>query len=133
MAENTMTPSEILVAILQRLDTNVRAFAFGMNQPYSKIFDIYRGKTKTFSSNVIKSMRDTYGINEDFISTGKGEILKEDNITVPAVSDEVTASFLKVISTYSNENKVLKEEVAQLKSENKALKARIAELEGGIE
>lgn len=120
MNETTNTPQSILKRIVDELHMSVRAFALGMNEPYSKIFDIYNGRTKVIVPSVQRSISEHYGVNTTFLRTGKGEIFNTPT-QVPSSSDDLTNSFLRVIATMSDENTRLKERVTELEKELKRI------------
>lgn len=131
MIENKKTSQAILIEILSVLKKNAREFALGMNEPYSIVYDVYRGKTKAFSTRLKVSMRDTYGLSTDYLATGEGEMFDHSRVlsngiipnqTTQPFSSDIEKSFHAVLTAYSNEN-------AQLKAQILVLKEKIKELE----
>jgi len=116
MNETMTTPQSILRRIVDELHMSVRAFALGMNEPYSKIFDIYNGRTKVIVPSVQRSIVEHYGVDANFLRTGKGEVFANQS-QVPTTSDDLTNSFLKVISVLSEENARLKARIEELERE----------------
>lgn len=132
MAENQKTAESIIREIAAALNLSIRAFALGMNQPYSRIFDIANGKTITLSKQVTDAIKTTYKVNESFLLTGRGAMFCDDNQNAPTLDDDVAASFVKVVSAYSNENTRLKAEITELRATINTLNKHIEELEANI-
>ena len=116
MNETLTTPQSILRRIVDELHMSVRAFALGMNEPYSKIFDIYNGRTKVIVPSVQRSITEHYGVDANFLRTGKGGVFANQN-QVPTTSDDLTNSFLKVISVLSEDNARPKARIEELERE----------------
>lgn len=116
MNETKKTPQEIIKNIINALNTNPRAFALGMNQPYSKIYDIWRGKTQVFSMQVAESITNKYGVRREYLVSGEGEMFQPKVASVRS-SDPITESFLNVVSQYSNQIIELKKRIAELEEE----------------
>lgn len=109
----TISPQSIIKRVVDELHMSVRAFASGMNEPYSKIFDIYSGRTKVIVPSVVKSISETYGVDVNFLRTGRGEVFVS-NSPIPTSSDDLTNSFLRVIAAMSDENTKLKSRIEEL-------------------
>ena len=112
---SSKTPQEILNSIIDALHMRITTFAKGMDMPYFKVFDICRGKTRTFTDTVIKAIVERYNVNETYLLTGEGAMFKEDPLSINATSDDVTNSFLRVTSALSERNTKLQEEINRLK------------------
>lgn len=116
------TPQEIIVSIIDKMNVTVATFAKGMNQPYTKIFDLYRGKTRTFTESVIRSLVEHYNINETYLLTGEGEMFQKDTFDISATTDDLTNSFLRVTSALTTKNAQLTDNINSLNEEVARLK-----------
>ena len=108
----TYTPQEILKSIIAELHMSVRSFALGMDEPYSKIFDIYSGRTRVITPGVARSIEGAYNVNMEYIRTGRGEIFKSPTIETESVAPQNCVDVIKALCR----------EISQLKQENKELK-----------
>lgn len=116
MSATCNTPQEIIQKIVNELHMSVRSFALRMNESYSKIYEIYSGRTRVIVPSVQQSISECYGVDINFLRTGRGEIfVRQPN--QPVTTDDVTNSFLNVIATMSEENRRLKERVSELEDE----------------
>lgn len=115
MCNLSKTPQEIITSIIEALNTNPRAFAREMGQPYSKIYDIYRGRTRIFTNPVIESIRNTFHVRRTYLATGEGEMFESEETNIVSGSgDPVTDSLLNVISTMKTEIATYRKRVNEL-------------------
>lgn len=112
------TPQQIIVSIIEALNTNTRSFALGMDQPYSKIYDICRGKTRIISNNVIKSITETYHVRRTYLATGEGEMFESSDVSETSTDsdDQVTCRLLQAITALNNELTTHKRRVRELEA-----------------
>lgn len=132
MANNeTQTPQVILHTLLETLHMNPRSFSIAIGQPYSKIYDIYRGRTKVITHAVAESICKKFNVRYNYILTGMGAIFAdEETPNTDNTNDVMTNSFIRVIKGMNEEMLVLRQRIAELEKLNAELEKELSEYKG---
>lgn len=97
-----MTTQEIIISIIEAVNMNPRSFAMSINQPYSRIYDLFAGRTKNISRPIADSIVEKYNVDRTYLANGTGPMFVASE-TQARPDDPVVDSFLNVIAQLSNE------------------------------
>lgn len=72
-----LSNKEIIQNIVAALKITVKQFALGMGISYSRVFDLYSGRTVKAGADVVDAIVKTYGINERYAKLGLGPMFAD--------------------------------------------------------
>lgn len=77
-ADRNVDAKSIVISVMDALGVNAPAFAEAIGINYQRVYDLMRGRTKKFNPGVVNLICSAYPqVNEAYLYTGKGEVLKE--------------------------------------------------------
>lgn len=126
---------QVMIEICTALNTNPHALATSLGVSYSKIWEIYSGRTKRITP-VVENLLVNAGVRRKYIQTGEGNVLNDVQQAIIDSAKEAEGNEKKEIVTSGEEENftdAFLDVVAKLNKKIRVQRARIEELEAYVE